>query len=76
VKTKIIRPEVLNRHLGAAVIMTLKALHNIDKGIRVTQIATEGTDLDPTGVQYTIRIDIQISGDPPELPEEIKNPPS
>ena len=75
-KTKVIRPEILNKHLGNAVMMVLKALHNIDKGIRVTQISTEGTDLFPTGVDYVIKINVQISGDPPELSPEKQNPPS
>lgn len=75
-KTKSVKPEVLNRHISAAIIMVLKALHNIDKGIRVSNISSEGTDLDPTGVSYSFKIEVQISGDPPPLPNELKNTPS
>lgn len=74
-KTKVVKPEVVNKHIGAAVMMVLKALHNIEGGIRVVNISSEGTDLDPTGVNYVFKIEVQISGDPPELAPEIKNTP-
>lgn len=75
-KTKVIRPEVLNKHITSAILMVLRALYGIDKGMRVTSIQTEGEDLVPTGVQYRIHIDVQISGDPPDPVNEIKNTPS
>lgn len=63
-KTLHIKPEVLNRHLAAAVSLVMKDLFKVNHGIRVTHISSERTDLQPTGLNFHISVDIQISGDP------------
>lgn len=62
-KTKVVRPEVLNKFLTAAVMAVMRNLYQVNKGVRVTFVQAEGEDLSPSGVKYNIRMEVQISGE-------------
>lgn len=63
-KTLHIKPEVLNRHISAAISAVLKELFQVSYGIRVTHISSERTELQPKGINFHFSIDVQMANDP------------
>ncbi len=73
-KTRKIKPEILDRYLRAAVTSIMKELHQVNAGIRVTHISAESTDLQPSGISYHFSIDVQITGNPEPVVLDEKAP--
>jgi len=57
-------PETINKHLTAAIMAVMKELHQVQIGVKVTDISVERSELSPSGIGYRIALNVAISGNP------------